>query len=104
MRQERAGVRSKLRAWATRYLPAELLGTLTALVAAWTAHAASGSTASAAVAGAVGEGIGWVRRVLRPDGYLILGGAETALNVDAFERVPLDRATVYRLRGGQAAT
>jgi chemotaxis protein methyltransferase CheR len=45
-----------------------------------------------------------VRRVLRPDGYLVLGGAETALNVDAFERVPLDRATVYRLRGGQAAT
>jgi chemotaxis protein methyltransferase CheR len=45
-----------------------------------------------------------VRRVLRPDGYLVLGGAETALNVDAFERVPLDKATVYRLRGGQAAT
>jgi chemotaxis protein methyltransferase CheR len=42
--------------------------------------------------------------VLRPDGYLVLGGAETALNVDAFERVPLDKATVYRPRGGQAAT
>jgi chemotaxis protein methyltransferase CheR len=45
-----------------------------------------------------------VRRVLRPDGYLVLGGAETALNVDAFQRVPLDKATVYRPRGGQAAT
>jgi chemotaxis protein methyltransferase CheR len=45
-----------------------------------------------------------VRRVLRPDGYLILGGAETTLNVDAFERVPLDKATVYRPRGGRAAT
>jgi chemotaxis protein methyltransferase CheR len=45
-----------------------------------------------------------VRRVLRPDGYLVLGGAETTLNVDAFERVPLDSATVYRPRGGQAAT
>jgi chemotaxis protein methyltransferase CheR len=44
-----------------------------------------------------------VRRVLRPDGYLILGGAETTLSVDAFERVPLDKATVYRPRGGQAA-
>jgi chemotaxis protein methyltransferase CheR len=43
-----------------------------------------------------------VRKVLRPDGYLVLGGAETALNVDAFERVPLDKATVYRPRGGQA--
>jgi chemotaxis protein methyltransferase CheR len=45
-----------------------------------------------------------VRRVLRPDGYLVLGGAESPLNVAAFERVPLDRATVYRPRGGQAAT
>jgi chemotaxis protein methyltransferase CheR len=45
-----------------------------------------------------------VRRVLRPDGYLVLGGAESPLDVDAFERVPLDKATVYRLRGGQAAT
>jgi chemotaxis protein methyltransferase CheR len=45
-----------------------------------------------------------VRRVLRPDGYLVLGGAETTLNVDAFECVPLDKATVYRPRGGQAAT
>jgi chemotaxis protein methyltransferase CheR len=45
-----------------------------------------------------------VRRVLRPDGYLMLGGAESPLAVDAFERVPLDKAMVYRLRGGQAAT
>jgi chemotaxis protein methyltransferase CheR len=42
-----------------------------------------------------------VRRVLRPDGYLVLGGAESTINVDAFERVPLDKATVYRPRGGQ---
>ncbi len=38
-----------------------------------------------------------VRRVLRPDGYLFLGGAETTLTLDdAWERVVLDRATVYR--------
>src|SRR4029079_15862692 len=41
-----------------------------------------------------------VRRVLRPDGYLFLGGAETTLNVDdAFEPVQYDRATCYQLRG-----
>ncbi len=41
-----------------------------------------------------------VRQVLRPDGYLFLGGAETTLGIDdAFERVVLDRATAYRLRG-----
>ncbi len=40
-----------------------------------------------------------VRQVLRPDGYLFLGGAETTLNLDdAFERVPLDRCGCYRVR------
>ena len=43
-----------------------------------------------------------VRSVLKPDGYLFLGGAETTLNVDeAFEPVQFDRATCYRLRGGE---
>jgi chemotaxis protein methyltransferase CheR len=40
-----------------------------------------------------------VRRLLRPDGWLFLGGAETTLNLDdGFERVPIDKATCYRLR------
>ena len=40
-----------------------------------------------------------VRNVLRPDGYLFLGAAETTLNIhDGFERVPLDRAGCYRMR------
>jgi chemotaxis protein methyltransferase CheR len=44
-----------------------------------------------------------VRSVLKPDGYLFLGGAETTLNVDeAFEPVQFDRATCYRVRGGEA--
>jgi chemotaxis protein methyltransferase CheR len=43
-----------------------------------------------------------VRSVMKPDGYLFLGGAETTLNVDeAFEPVQFDRATCYRLRGGE---
>jgi chemotaxis protein methyltransferase CheR len=43
-----------------------------------------------------------VRRVLRPDGYLVLGGAETTLNLDdTFERVQIGRAPVYRLRSGK---
>lgn len=45
--------------------------------------------------------LGRVRRVLRPDGYLFLGGAETPLNLDdAFVRVPVERAGCYRLRAG----
>ncbi len=44
-----------------------------------------------------------VRRVLRPDGYLVLGGAETTLNLDdSFERVQIGRAPVYRMRAGKA--
>ncbi|HWB07749.1 MAG TPA: protein-glutamate O-methyltransferase CheR [Pirellulales bacterium] len=40
-----------------------------------------------------------VRRILRPDGYLFLGGAETTLNLDdAFVRVDFDGSGCYRLR------
>jgi chemotaxis protein methyltransferase CheR len=40
-----------------------------------------------------------VRRVLRPDGYLFLGGSETTLRLDdAFEGMPLERAGCFRLR------
>lgn len=42
-----------------------------------------------------------VRKVLRPDGYLFLGAAETTLNVHpAYERVTLNGATVYKLTRG----
>ena len=38
------------------------------------------------------------REVLRPDGYLFLGGAETTLNIDdTFERVQIGSAPAYRL-------
>ncbi|MCZ7527731.1 MAG: protein-glutamate O-methyltransferase CheR [Acidimicrobiia bacterium] len=41
-----------------------------------------------------------IRQVLRPDGYLFLGAAETTMNIhDGFERVPIDRAGCYRPRG-----
>jgi chemotaxis protein methyltransferase CheR len=44
-----------------------------------------------------------IKRVLRPEGFLVLGGAETTLNIDDdFERVQIDRATCYRLRSGKA--
>jgi chemotaxis protein methyltransferase CheR len=40
-----------------------------------------------------------IRRLLRPDGYLCLGGAETTFNVhDAFERAQFERSACYRLR------
>jgi hypothetical protein len=56
---ERAAVRRKLREWVRRYLPAEIIGTLTALAAALTVHAVSGSLISAAMAGTIGESLGY---------------------------------------------
>jgi chemotaxis protein methyltransferase CheR len=44
-----------------------------------------------------------VRRVLKPGGFLVLGGAESAMSLDAaFERVDLDKAVVFKHRGGSA--
>lgn len=40
-----------------------------------------------------------VRKILRPDGYLFLGGAETTLNLDDnFERVVIQRTSCYQLK------
>jgi chemotaxis protein methyltransferase CheR len=44
--------------------------------------------------------LGRVRRLMRPEGYLFLGGAETTLNLDgAYQRVPIGKAISYRLTG-----
>ena len=41
-----------------------------------------------------------VSQVLKPDGYLFLGAAETTVNIhDGFERVQLERAGCYKVRG-----
>ena len=43
--------------------------------------------------------LGKIRAMLRPGGYLFLGGAETTLNLDdAFERVAFEKTTCYRVR------
>jgi chemotaxis protein methyltransferase CheR len=40
---------------------------------------------------------GKIRKVLSPDGYLLLGGAESPLNIDnQFVRYPFDRGGIYR--------
>jgi hypothetical protein len=64
MRNARRGpetdrVRRRFRVWVVRYLPAELAGTLAALAAAWSAEVASGAMGSVAVAGVVGENLGY---------------------------------------------
>jgi chemotaxis protein methyltransferase CheR len=40
-----------------------------------------------------------VRRILKPDGYFFLGGAETTFSIDdSYERVQFERSTCYRIR------
>jgi chemotaxis protein methyltransferase CheR len=46
---------------------------------------------------------GRIRRLMRPDGYLFLGCAETTMSLDdAFERVQVERSGCYRLRQAAA--
>ena len=56
--------RLRVLGWVVRYLPLELLGTLTALGTAWIAFQASGSLPVAAIAGALGESVGYYALVV----------------------------------------
>jgi hypothetical protein len=51
--------RRKLEEWTRRYLPAEILGSFTALTVAWTVHGVSNSLIAAAIAGSIGESLGY---------------------------------------------
>jgi chemotaxis protein methyltransferase CheR len=49
--------------------------------------------------------LGKAAGLLKPDGYLVLGGAETTLHlVDFFERVEFGKAVYYRVRRGSTVT
>jgi len=56
--------RVRVKGWVLRYLPLEVLGTIAALVAAWAAYEASGSLAIAAIAGSLGESVGYYALVI----------------------------------------
>ena len=63
--RHRTTIRTTLREWSSRYLLAEIAGTVAALSIALTVHALSGSLASAALAGSVAESIAFYTVVLR---------------------------------------
>jgi chemotaxis protein methyltransferase CheR len=47
--------------------------------------------------------LGRLRRLMRPDGYLFMGGAETTLNLDdTYQRIPIGKTICYRLPPGAA--
>lgn len=55
----RSTIWEKLREWFWRYLPAEIAGTFTALLAASAAYASTNSLIAAAFAGSLGEAVGY---------------------------------------------
>lgn len=52
-------LKNKTREWLRRYIPAEILGTTGALIAAWLVYSHTHSYVAGAAAGWVGEGIGF---------------------------------------------
>jgi hypothetical protein len=57
-------LRRKIGGWLYRYLPAEFLGTICALLGASLAFALTGSETAAAISGAWGENVGFYGRLL----------------------------------------
>lgn len=51
--------KEKRKEWLKRYIPAEIIGTTTALLSAWVAYSQTGSFVIGAAAGWIGEGIGF---------------------------------------------
>lgn len=52
-------LKGKTREWLNRYIPAEILGTAIALIAAWAVYGHTHSYIAAAASGWVGEGLGF---------------------------------------------
>lgn len=73
-------LRNKTREWLNRYIPAEILGTIGALIAAWAVYGQTHSYIAAAAAGWVGEGVGFY-------GYFVT--TELLLNSKKYRQYPL---------------
>ena len=56
---DQRGLKTKRNEWLRRYIPAEVLGTITALAGAWFVYSQSNSYVAATASGWVGEGLGF---------------------------------------------
>lgn len=72
-------LKAKTKEWLRRYVPAEILGTICSLAAAWVAYSHTHSFIAAAASGWVGEGFGFY-------GYFIT--AELLLNAKRYSEHP----------------
>ncbi|HET9098319.1 MAG TPA: hypothetical protein VFN51_01760 [Candidatus Saccharimonadales bacterium] len=82
---------TKRREWLRRYIPAEAIGTITALIGAWSTFSHTHSFIAATAAGWVGEGIGFY-------GYFII----TELNIShrGHAGLPFYKRAIAALRTG----
>ena len=73
-------MRAKTKEWLRRYIPAEILGTSLALIAAWIVFSRDHSFVAAAAAGWIGEGLGFY-------GYFVT--SELLFNAKRYQGYPL---------------
>jgi hypothetical protein len=73
-------LKGKTREWLNRYIPAEILGTIGALIGAWVVYSHTHSYIAAAASGWIGEGIGFY-------GYFVT--TELLLNSRKYRQYPL---------------
>jgi hypothetical protein len=57
--RRRRPIRRKIGQWCARYLPAEVVGTISAVASAYFAYVATGDRATAAIVGTIGENVGF---------------------------------------------
>lgn len=75
----RSRLKEKTREWLRRYIPAEILGTIFALAAAWLVYSRTHSFIAATAAGWTGEGLGFY-------GYFIV--SELLFNARRYQAYP----------------
>jgi hypothetical protein len=76
----------KRKEWLKRYLPAEILGTVLALAAAWAAYAHTNSFVAATAAGWAGEGVGFYGYFVTSE---LIGNAKRYSNHSILKRIPM---------------
>ena len=81
-------LRSKTREWLNRYIRAEILGTIGALIAAWVAYSRTHSYIAAAASGWIGEGIGFY-------GYFVT--TEFLINSKKHQQYPLAKRVLLAI-------
>lgn len=86
---DRQSLKVKRKEWLRRYIPAEVLGTIIALIGAWSVYVHTHSFIAAAAAGWLGEGIGFYGYFITTE---LLSSAERYAQYSILKRLSLAAA------------